>query len=127
MIYRQVTGDESVKVGHHVITKFLQDYEIRIRTNQTGKKQSKTSMVEPLKKWNATFRMYTPIKVQVLSEVESFLLIHCLNVDQPPLLFVFNLSKTYEYAEKGEKNHNFSSWVRPGQTAVFRANNLHHP
>ena len=41
---------------HHVITRLLKDYKIRMRTKQRGKKQSKASVVEPLKKWHATFR-----------------------------------------------------------------------
>ena len=52
----RVTGDESAKLGHHVVTRFLQDYKIRMRTKQRGEKQSKSSMPESLQTLHTTFR-----------------------------------------------------------------------
>ena len=96
VIYHQVTGDESAKLGHHVITRFLQDYKIRMRTQQRGKKQSKASIVEPLKKWHVTFRerCMRPLKAKYDPKWGGFLPIQCLNLDQPPLPFVVNSKKT---------------------------------
>ena len=86
-------------------------------TKQRGKKQSKASMVEPLKNWHASFRerCIRPLKVKYDPKWGGFLPIQRLNVDQSPLSFVVNSKKTYEYVKKGDKIDN--SWIsqpRPG-------------
>ena len=83
MIYCQVTRDESAKLGHHVITRFLQDYKIRLRTKQRVKKQSKASRLQCIR----------PLKAKYDPKC-GFLLIQRLNIDQCPLPFVVNSKKT---------------------------------
>ena len=115
VIHRRLTGDESSQLGHHVITRFLHDYKIRMRTKQRGKKKSKEAMVEPLKKWHATYRerCIRPVKPGYDPKWGGFLPPLRLNVDQSPLPFVVNSTRTYEYVEKKDKNHN--TWIsQPG-------------
>ena len=108
-IYCQVTGDETAR--HHDLTKFIQDYKTRMHTKQRGKKQSRASMVAPLKNWHATFRKWCilPLKANYDPKLGGFLPIQRLNVDQSTLLVVGNSKKTYKYVVKREKNHN--TWI----------------
>ena len=99
---------------HHVITRLLKDYKIRMRTKQRGKKQSKASVVEPLKKWHATFReqsicalkaKYNP-KWVVFYQYNVWVLIN-------HFVRLLSSQRRCEFVKKGEKNHN--TWIsQPG-------------
>ena len=48
--------DEKQPIKKHVIVRFLQKYQIRMRAKQQNKKKSKSQKVPELKKWHATYR-----------------------------------------------------------------------
>ena len=65
------------------MSRFLQDYQICMRTKQRGKKQSKASMVKRLKKWHETFRerCIHPLNAKYDPKWGGFLPVQRLNVD----------------------------------------------
>ena len=99
-------------------------------TKQRGKKQSKASMVEPLKKWHPTFRewcIYTPIKGQVWSKVTWFFTnttFECSSV--PSSIWCQFKEVIWIGGKEREKPQylDFSTCLRPGQTTMFLANTL---
>ena len=48
--------DEKQPIKKHVIVRFLQKYQIRMKAKQRNKKKSKSQKVPELKKWHATYR-----------------------------------------------------------------------
>ena len=54
VIQREKTGDESCKLGKHVVVQFLHKYKIRMRVKQRNKAKSKESYRSSLQKWHAS-------------------------------------------------------------------------
>ena len=50
----QLEIDPKVEVKHHVIVRFLQKKELRMRAKQRNKRKHKMEMEAPLKEWHAT-------------------------------------------------------------------------
>ena len=102
--------DEKQPIKKHVILRFLQNYQIRMRAKQRNKK-SKSQKVPELKKWHATYRekcIRTNFEDPSYDEKwGNFKPDERINVDQSPLPFVVNSKKTYEFIPPGEgASHN---------------------
>ena len=110
--------DEKQPIKKHVIVRFLQKYQIRMRAKQRNKKKSKSQKVSELEKWHATYRekcIQTNFEDPSYDEkLGNFKPDERINVDQSPLPFVVNSKKTYEFIPPGEgASHN--TWIsQPG-------------
>ena len=110
--------DEKQPIKKHVIVRFLQKYQIRMRAKQRNKKKSKSQKVPELKKWHATYReecIRTNFEDPSYDQKwGNFKPDERINVDQSPLPFVVNSKKTHEFITPGEgASHN--TWIsQPG-------------
>ena len=106
----QSVFDEKQPIKKHVIVRFLQKYQIRMRAKQRNKKKSKSQKVPELKKC-----IRTNFEDSSCDEKwGNFKPDERINVDQSPLPFVVNSKKTYEFIPPGEGvSHN--TWIsQPG-------------
>ena len=117
VIQRQQPGEESVKLGKHVVVQFLHKYKVRLRMKQRNKAKSKESFIIPLQKWHATIRerfIRTSRNNNFDEKWGAFLPKQRFNVDQSPLPFVINAKKTYDIVEES-KGHEHNTWIsQPG-------------
>ena len=117
-IQRQLSGNDKAVLGKHVIISSLKRYNIRMRNRQRNKKKSKTEKVKPLQQWYTTFRercIRSGFDESYHEAWGRFVPKQRLNVDQSPLPFVINSSKTYEHTESG-MGHEHNTWIsQPGE------------
>ena len=93
--------DDKERIKKHVIVRFLQKYQIRMRAKQRNKKKPKQQKIPDLQKWHATYRekcIRTGFNEPSYgSKWGKYKPQERINVDQSPLPFVVNSKKTYEY------------------------------
>ena len=95
----QAEIDPNVEVKHHVIVRFLQFKQLRMRAKQHNKRKHKKEHEPLLKKWHATYRekfiRTGGDNPSYVSKWGRFKPIERLNIDQSPLPFVVHGKKTY--------------------------------
>ena len=88
----QAEIDPNVEVKHHVIVRFLQFKQLRMRAKQHNKRKHKKEHEPLLKKWHATYRekfiRTGGDNPSYVSKWGRFKPIERLNIDQSPLPFV---------------------------------------
>ena len=118
-IHRENTGEESAKLGKHVIDQFLHKYKVRMRAKQRNKSKPKESFRDPLMKWHCMVResfVRTRRRDGRYDEKwGAFMPSERFNVDQSPLPFVIKANTTYEIVPEGEGRHQHNTWIsQPG-------------
>ena len=118
-IYKVQHGTKAI-VKKHVIISFIKRYRLKMRRVQRNKKHAKESFREEMQRWHANLRqriIRSGANTFYDARWGHFLPSQRLNVDQSPLPFAIDTSKTYEIPEPGKK-----VWVaqpNPGASKRF--------
>ena len=115
-VLHKESTDFDVCIKAHVVVRFLQIYNVKMRARHRNKKKAKEDMVDSLKKWHSTL-CERCIKTGMGKDYDvkwgHFTPAERINVDQSPLPFVLDVKKTYDYVEPKDKHHN--TWIsQPG-------------
>ena len=112
-LHRKMTNTDSAVIKKHVVTTFLNRFNVRMRSRQRNKNKPKEAYRNDLMKWHSITRERL-IRTGAHSESFSnkwgrFPPSQRFNLDQSPMPFVVDQKKTYEIIKPGEKHH--KTWI----------------
>ena len=119
ILYKEEIGDSTVILGRHVIVNFLKKHNIKMRARQRNRKLPKESFRMDLQKWHVTTRERLVRMGGEEADYDSkwgyFSPKQRFNVDQSPLPFAVNMSRTYHMFDEGADKHKEKVWIsQPG-------------
>lgn len=107
-IYREQTGDENVVLRKHVIANFIKRHKLKQRKIQRNNKMPKEHYREKMKNWHTKLRERVvrtgANDARYGKKFGYFLPQNRFNMDQSPLPFARDVTKTYEQVTKVTKN-----------------------